>query len=165
MLFRSAFPLSANGFSPALEPPIQAGIPGELEGGAGIGLQPGLVERNQPALILHVGLDFNIGSQALYQVEAEVVLGSAAGNEVLGSFVIAVRNLQPFPGGEMVSEPSLAPFVFPSYPVPHQQAIAGVAIPLHHLNVDVLATGAEAGIGIGRRGFRAQVELGRARKM
>ena len=47
----------------------------------------------------------------------------------------------------------------------HQQAIVGVAIPLHHLDVHVLATDAEAGVGIGGDSLGAQVELGRTRKM
>ena len=65
----------------------------------------------------------------------------------------------------MVREPGLSSLAFPSDPIAHQQAIVGVAIPLHHLDVHVLATGAQAGVGIGRNSFGSQVELGRAGKM
>ena len=65
----------------------------------------------------------------------------------------------------MVREPGLASLVFPPNPIAHQQAIVGVAIPLDHLDVHVLATDAKAGVGIGRNSFDAQVELGCARKM
>src|ERR1035438_4341213 len=65
----------------------------------------------------------------------------------------------------MVSEPGLPSLAFAPNPVRHEQAIAGVAIPLHYLGVHVLATVAESGVRIGGDSFGPQVKLGRTRKM
>ena len=65
----------------------------------------------------------------------------------------------------MVGEPRLASFVFAPNPVTHQQAVAGVTIPLHHLGVHILAFGAQARVGVGGDRLRSQVELGYTRKM
>ena len=57
-----------------LEAPVDFGIPGELEGGAGIGVVAGLVKRNQPSFVLYVGFQFHVRCKALDHVEAEVRL-------------------------------------------------------------------------------------------
>src|SRR5579859_36067 len=60
----------------------------------------------------------------------------------------------------MVREPGLSSLAFASDPIGHEQAIVGVAISLHYLDVHVLTTDALSGIGIGRSRFDPQVEIG-----
>ena len=83
---------------PGLEAAIEFWIPGELDGGAGVGLPSRFVERNQPLLVLHVGFQLNVRCEALNHIEAEIGLRGAAGDKVLIGFVATVGKLQPFTG-------------------------------------------------------------------
>jgi hypothetical protein len=69
----------------ALESAVHARIPGQLEAGAGVGLPPGLVEWNQPLLVLDVGFQFDVRCEALDHIKAEVGLRGAAGIKSLAA--------------------------------------------------------------------------------
>ena len=66
----------------SLEASVHTRIPSELESSAGVGLPARLIEWNQPPFVLHISFQLHVGRKPLDYVEAEVGLGSAAGNKI-----------------------------------------------------------------------------------
>ena len=76
-----------------LEAPGHTRVPRKLEGGAGVGLLSRLIQRNQPAFVLHIGFQLHVGRQPLDYIEAKVSLGSAAGDKVFRCLATSEGNL------------------------------------------------------------------------
>lgn len=84
------------------------GEPGELDGGVGhsverggVGGDAGVVDGGGPVLEVELAVEFELGAEALDDLEAEIVEGGAAGDEVLGDFLIAIVDLKVFVATEV----------------------------------------------------------------
>ncbi len=104
-------------------------------------------------------MSFDRWTDALHDIDAELVLRRAAGDEVLGRLLVQIGELDPFVAGEVIGEPGLAALGFASDPVAQDVALVGVSLPLDCV-LDVLMASALAGESgaVGGYAFDAQVQ-------
>src|SRR5208283_5279012 len=123
-----------------LEADIPLRKPGELDGGCGHGLLTGglggcagRIDGGFPSLVDEVAVDLEILADSFDDLKIDVVQGGAAGDKVLGGFLISYAQLEPLVAVEVIGNPALATFVFASNPVAEELALVGVALLLDGL--------------------------------
>ena len=149
---------------------MQLGEELDLRGDDDVALLAGLVDRGLPAFVLHPRIELNVVAQVLHDIDRELVLRCAVGDEVLGRLLVHVLELHPLVAGEMIGEPGVAALGFATDPVAHDEALVGVALALDDLVVVELAVEAAQGRGVGARRLRygsrasADAETARCRR-
>jgi len=94
-------PLSARGENHLVaEFPLRK--PGELEGGCGHSLLAGQVDECLPALVGEVTVDLEAFADSFDYLTIDVVQGGAAGDKVLGGFLIAHTDLEPLVAAQVI---------------------------------------------------------------
>ena len=99
-----------------------------MDGGCGYCLLAGKVDWGLPMFVGKVTVDLEVLANALDDLKVDVVQGGAAGDEVLGGFLISRVHLEPFVTAEVVGDPGLAAFVLAADPVAEELAVVGVAL-------------------------------------
>ena len=79
-------------------------------------------------LVGEVAVDLEVLTDSFDCLETDVVKGGAAGDEVLGGFLIAHAYLEPLVAAQVIGNPALAAFVFATDPVAEELALVGVSL-------------------------------------
>lgn len=137
----------------------ELGKPSQLHGCGGVFLQTGFVDGRLPSFVLDPGIHLEVGAEAFDDAGLELVLGSAAGDEVFGGLFVEIFQLHPLVAGEVIGQPCLAALGLASNPVAHDEALVGIALQLDRFKVVELTAIASGDAGIGGDGLDPEIEL------
>ncbi len=120
---------------------------------------PGLPQRRLPPLILRPRVELQLRPQSLHHLDLELVLRRPATRKILRVLLVQILDLRPLVPAQVVRDPRLPALRLAPDPVPHDEAVIRVPLPLNNLVVVELPRKAPRHLRVRQHRLRPQIQL------